>query len=79
MVTTYIVGAEERHGTWRYYAVDRERFQRRLRAFEQVISPVLDTSHRRKLLDHYEQGINDKNGYTLARGPQLKKRIEAAE
>uniref|UniRef100_A0A0B7BHB3 Uncharacterized protein n=1 Tax=Arion vulgaris TaxID=1028688 RepID=A0A0B7BHB3_9EUPU len=51
LLTVHIVGTEERGGI-SHYALDRERFERRILESEQIISPVLDADHRAKILEY---------------------------
>ncbi|RUS77051.1 hypothetical protein EGW08_015188 [Elysia chlorotica] len=40
------IESEDRAGTWHHYALDRERFQRRIQEASLVLLPILDGKHR---------------------------------
>lgn len=40
------IGNEDRAGMWHHFALDRERFQRRINEASQILSPVLKEAHR---------------------------------
>ena len=50
-VQVVFVPKEDRAGSWHLHAVDRERFQRRCRTVEPILSRVLDPEHRRTIYD----------------------------
>ena len=53
--TVYTVGTENRCGDWMLYAVERERFVRRIQKCSFLISPILAAKHRTMV---YEQRVN---------------------
>lgn len=51
LLTVHVVGSEDRGGIWQNYALDRERFQRRIQEASSIISPVLGQLHRRRIVE----------------------------
>ncbi|XP_059168127.1 uncharacterized protein LOC131950100 [Physella acuta] len=51
LLTVHVVGSEDRGGIWQNYALDRERFQRRIQEASSIISPILGQLHRRKIVE----------------------------
>ena len=42
IVTTYLIPKEDRRSPWMTMALDRRRFQRRIRETEKIIGPILE-------------------------------------
>lgn len=59
LLTVHVVGTEDRCGTWQLYALDRDRFDRRIQEALKVISPVLDHQHRAKIMERNAQLLID--------------------
>ncbi|GFR80008.1 protein DP71L [Elysia marginata] len=61
------IEGEDRAGMWHHYALDRERFERRIKEASQVLSPVLEETHRAAIVKrnadllklHSEETINN--------------------
>uniref|UniRef100_A0A2C9KDJ8 Uncharacterized protein n=1 Tax=Biomphalaria glabrata TaxID=6526 RepID=A0A2C9KDJ8_BIOGL len=51
LLTVYLVGTEDRCGTWQHYALDRERFGRRIQEISNIVSPILEQKHRAKICE----------------------------
>jgi hypothetical protein len=52
LLTVHHLEEEERTSPWQHFALDRERFERRILDLERIISPVLDADHRIKIQEH---------------------------
>ncbi|CAL1548881.1 unnamed protein product [Lymnaea stagnalis] len=59
LLTVHVVGTEDRYGTWQLYALDRDRFHRRIQEAKNVISPVLEQQHRAKIMERNSQLLTD--------------------
>ncbi|GFO12756.1 endonuclease-reverse transcriptase [Plakobranchus ocellatus] len=71
LCTVHIVGDEDRAGTWHQYALDRERFERRIKEANQVLSPILMEAHRSAIIKR-NCLLLQKHGLSLEGHPGIK-------